>query len=449
MSRRIVVVGDVVLDRDVEGSAGRLAPDAPVPVLDVGQVTERPGGAGLTALLCRAPGVAVRLLAPLADDEAGHRLRELLGEAGVEVVALGHRGATRTKTRLRAAGQSLLRMDDGGPGAPLDVAAERVSAALADADVVVVSDYGAGTTGEPAVRAALSAVRRPVVWDPHPRGSAPVPGVTLVTPNRSEAAALLPGDGEPEALGSGVREKWQARAVCVTAGARGAYLVQAGSEPMFVPAPVVADGDPCGAGDRFAAAAAVALAEGKLVSEAVVEAVAQASAWVAGDGAAGFRRPPAVVRPAGDLDTLLTRVRSDGGQVVATGGCFDLLHVGHIASLQAARRAGDALVVLLNSDDSVRRRKGPGRPVVPQAERARVLQALECVDGVIVFDEDDPRAALERLRPDIWVKGADYSGADLPEAGLVRSWGGRVLLLPYVAGRSTTSLLQSISEEAS
>ena len=148
------------------------------------------------------------------------------------------------------------------------------------------------------------------------------------------------------------------------------------------------------------------------------------------------------------MEGVVGRVRADGGQIVATGGCFDLLHVGHVASLEAARRAGDALVVLLNSDDSVRRLKGPGRPVVPAAERARMLEALECVDAVMVFDEDDPGTALDRLRPDVWAKGSDYTGADLPEAGRVRGWGGRVLLLPYVAGRSTTSLLQSISEEA-
>lgn len=142
--------------------------------------------------------------------------------------------------------------------------------------------------------------------------------------------------------------------------------------------------------------------------------------------------------------SLVRQVQSGGGVVVATGGCFDVLHSGHVHTLEAARRLGDALIVLLNSDSSVRRLKGTGRPVHTAEDRARVLSALACVDAVVVFDEDDPRECLQRLRPDVWAKGGDYEGAELPEAGLVASWGGRVVLLPYLAGRSTTRILQGI-----
>ncbi|NIZ93637.1 adenylyltransferase/cytidyltransferase family protein, partial [Kineococcus rubinsiae] len=148
-----------------------------------------------------------------------------------------------------------------------------------------------------------------------------------------------------------------------------------------------------------------------------------------------------VAEPAGGAGDVVARVRAQGGTVVSTGGCFDVLHAGHVACLEAARRLGDSLVVLLNSDESVRRLKGPGRPVNDQVDRARVLAALDCVDAVVVFDEDDPRAALEALRPDVWAKGGDYAGADLLEAPLVRSWGGRVVFLPYLPGRSTTLTL--------
>ena len=140
-------------------------------------------------------------------------------------------------------------------------------------------------------------------------------------------------------------------------------------------------------------------------------------------------------------------MRAAGGTVVATGGCFDVLHAGHIASLDAARRLGDALVVLLNSDDSVRRLKGPGRPVVGQEDRARVLAALRSVDAVVVFEQDDPRAALSVLRPDVWVKGGDYTPEQLPEAVDVRGWGGEVTVLPYLSGRSTTAILQRAGRE--
>ncbi|TDD67373.1 D-glycero-beta-D-manno-heptose 1-phosphate adenylyltransferase, partial [Jiangella aurantiaca] len=145
---------------------------------------------------------------------------------------------------------------------------------------------------------------------------------------------------------------------------------------------------------------------------------------------------------------VIASVRARGGTVVATGGCFDLLHAGHVAGLQAARRLGDALVVCLNSDASVRRLKGPARPVVPAADRARVLRALECVDAVEIFDDDTPERVLRRLRPDLWAKGGDYAGTDLPEAAVVGEWGGRVVTLPYVDGHSTTALVQAAARSA-
>ncbi|MFZ5871087.1 MAG: PfkB family carbohydrate kinase [Actinomycetota bacterium] len=451
--RRVAVVGDVLLDRDVLGRSERVCPDAPVPVVDVEAVRDSPGGAGLTALLCGAPDTDVVLVAPVAGDADGEQLVAALRAGGVDVVRLGHEGGTRRKTRVRAAGQSLLRLDDGGPGRPAGDPAPAVADAVAGADVVLVSDYGAGTTAHPGVREVLAGAARrgALVWDPHPRGGEPVPGAALVTPNAAEARGLSGLSGTPDVLAAALRERWQARGVCVTAGADGAWLVTTAGEPAYVPAPRVAGGDPCGAGDRFAASAALALARGALPSEAVGAAVADASAWVAAGGAAAFRTPPprdhalprdhGIPPPAASAEDVVARVRATGGTVVATGGCFDVLHAGHVASLQAARRLGDALVVLLNSDDSVRRLKGPGRPVNPAADRARVLLGLAGVDAVVVFDEDDPRAALDRLRPDVWAKGGDYGGTPMPEADLVRSWGGRVVLLPYLDGRSTTAIL--------
>ncbi|NIZ93603.1 bifunctional heptose 7-phosphate kinase/heptose 1-phosphate adenyltransferase, partial [Kineosporiaceae bacterium B12] len=299
-ARRVVVVGDSVLDRDLLGRSERLAPDAPVPVVDLTDVQESPGGAGLTALLVAAggaggAGAVTTLVTPLADDAPGERLRAGLQQAPhpVTVVGLGHRGATRTKTRIRVAGQSLVRLDEGGPGTPVAVDAAALRAVLADADVVLVSDYGAGTTHDPAVRAALTeAARRvPVLWDPHPRGGAPVPGCALVTPNLAEAttAAGEGAPGTPDGLAEHLATGWGAQGVVVTTGAQGAWLAAPGTEGMFVPAPAVAAGDPCGAGDRFAASAALALASGRLPSEAVVSAVGDASAWVAAGGAAGWR----------------------------------------------------------------------------------------------------------------------------------------------------------------
>ncbi|TQJ50087.1 D-glycero-beta-D-manno-heptose 1-phosphate adenylyltransferase [Phycicoccus sp. SLBN-51] len=456
--RTIVVVGDAVLDRDVVGRTERICPDAPVPVLDVEAETSGPGGAGLAALLCRAPGTSVTFVTPLGDDEPGHELRAALEAAGVSVVPLRQAGPTRRKTRVRSLGQSLLRIDDGGPGTPLGPLPAEALTAIDEADVVLVSCYGAGTTAHQQLRERLTvrATGRPVLWDPHPRGGAPVPGCTLVSPNLAEARAEtgMP-DGSGDQVARRLREHWSAAAVCVTAGASGAWLAASAGEPVYVPA-VPAEGDPCGAGDRFIAAAANAVAHGRTTSEAVATAVESASAFVAAGGASGFRHrqehptpSPAAARETGPAaggaeGAVVDRVRAAGGAVVATGGCFDILHAGHVSCLEAARSLGDALVVLLNSDASVRRLKGPGRPVQPAADRARVLQGLSCVDAVVVFDEDTPERALAELRPDVWVKGGDYEGAELAEAELVRGWGGRVVLLPYLSGRSTTAILADV-----
>lgn len=485
----VVVVGDVVLDRDVDGRSERLCPDAPVPVVDVESRRESAGGAGLTALLVAASGARVTLVAPVADDDAGRVLAGHL-RRHLTLVPLGHEGATRRKVRVRSAGQSLVRLDDGGPGRPRDVPVDRLRVLLEAADVVLVSDYGAGVTHDLALRDLLAetARTRPVVWDPHPRGGAPVARTALVTPNVSEARRALAdvssvGPAAPaDALAAALQQHWSATSVAVTAGAAGAFVATADREALYVPAPAVRGGDPCGAGDRFAATAAVRLARGDRPGDAVVHAVRDASEWVAQGGAEGYRaragedhdvvpspapEPPTLVAdpapstrledptraqaPAGGtglavateaVEALGARLRAGGRTVVATGGCFDIVHAGHVATLQAARRLGDALVVVMNSDASVRRLKGPSRPVVTAADRARVLEAFDCVDAVLVFDEDDPRAVLDRLRPDVWAKGGDYSGAELPEADLVRRHGGRVVLLPYLGGRSTTSILE-------
>uniref|UniRef100_UPI001F2BEE29 PfkB family carbohydrate kinase n=1 Tax=Puerhibacterium puerhi TaxID=2692623 RepID=UPI001F2BEE29 len=291
----VAVVGDVLLDRDVEGTVTRLSPDAPVPVVDVDAVRESPGGAGLAALLC-AGRADVVLVAPLADDDGGRALREHL--RGMTVVALGHEGGTRRKTRVRSSGQSLVRLDDGGTGRPRDVDARHVAAALAACDAVLVADYGGGVTTDPALREVLADIarQRPVVWDPHPRGGAPVPGVALVTPNleeaRREAARLeldVPAD-DAGALASALAAAWSAGAVCVTSGSRGAFVAEAGGPAVHVPTVPASGGDPCGAGDRFAATAVDVLGRGGRVADAVRDAVAAASAWVSAGGAEGFRR---------------------------------------------------------------------------------------------------------------------------------------------------------------
>jgi D-beta-D-heptose 7-phosphate kinase / D-beta-D-heptose 1-phosphate adenosyltransferase len=216
--------------------------------------------------------------------------------------------------------------------------------------------------------------------------------------------------------------------------------------PFVVPAPPVAAApDTCGAGDAFAVAAALALRAGALPTEAVTKAVATAAEFVAAGGAGGLATaappPPFPSDTRENVIAAAARVRDAGGTLVATGGCFDLLHAGHVATLQAARGLGDALVVCLNSDESVRRLKGADRPLQPARDRARILSALSCVDAVLVFEEDTPLAVLRELRPHVWVKGGDYTDQTLPEAAAIAAWGGQVVAVPYLPDRSTSRLV--------
>lgn len=451
MSRHIVVVGDVMLDRTIDGGSDRLCPDAPVPVLDVDTVWESPGGAGLAALLCADTGCRVTLIAPVGDDGPGRRLVELLA-GRVDVLPVPQHGPTRTKTRVRSAGQPIVRLDEGGPADPADLAVGAVRDRLAAADAVLVSDYGTGLTGHDGLRAALraAAAQVPVVWDPHPRGAPPVDGITVATPNLTEARRALADPARPGAAADGparvarrLADRWPVRAVAVTAGAAGAFLADRDGEVRYLPARAVAGGDPCGAGDRFAATAVAALAGQVLLAEAVERAVADATAWVSGAGRPRTDRPAADsgLPVAGSTAGPIGALRSGGATLVATGGCFDIIHAGHVATLQAARRLGDRLVVLLNSDASVRRLKGPGRPVQAEQDRAAVLRALDCVDAVVVFDDDDPGRVLGELRPDVWVKGGDYGGRPLPESAVVSANGGSTVFVPYLSGRSTSGIL--------
>ncbi|MER6471139.1 PfkB family carbohydrate kinase [Streptomyces collinus] len=456
----LLVVGDALLDHDLCGRADRLAPDAPVPVVHGTRRSSRPGGAALAACLAAADGRPVTLVTALGDDEASGALRDLLA-GRVDLIELPLDGELSSKTRVLAGDRPLLRLDDGEGRAR--EATPRARTAVAGADAVLVADYGRGTADVLGEALAQAAARAPVVWDPHVRGGPPVPGVRLCTPSAQEARLLAQRTGQDAEPGddAGLRtaardaralvRAWRAHAVAVTLGERGALLSQ-GETPLLVPTPAGVAGDPCGAGDRFAAAAAALLADGAFTEAAVQGAVHAATRYVAEGGARAATAPephpepaagpdPAGDRdPTGDARRTAARVRAAGGTVVAAGGCFDLLHAGHVALLQAARRAGDCLVVCVNSDASVRRRKGDGRPLVPVADRVRVLRALECVDAVAVFDEDTPERVLGELRPHIWAKGGDYARTRLPEQPLVESWGGQVLLLPYLDGRSTTGL---------
>jgi D-beta-D-heptose 7-phosphate kinase / D-beta-D-heptose 1-phosphate adenosyltransferase len=442
---RIVVVGDAVVDVDVTGQVERVGPEGCL-VLEADAEHRRPGAAALAALFAAADGADVELITALGVDEAAHWLRQTLAAAGLEIVDLGLMGPTPQKWRLRSADGTLLRVDRDCSRAPsVGRATERARSALRCADGVLVSDYGRGVARALRRDVRSAAADRPVVWDPHPRGPEPLNRLDLVIPNEREAAALVRSASTVSSSRPELARSLAVRLdgpVAVTCGRDGAILVEPDSPVVEIPTTPV-HGDPCGAGDRLAARTTIERSHGASRRDAVAAGVAAATRYVATGS-------PVALDPSDDDGfELASRVRAQGGRVVAAGGCFDLLHAGHVQLLESARALGDCLVVCLNSDRSVRRLKGPGRPVVGEQDRRRIVGALACVDAVVVFDEDTPVQLLERLRPHVFAKGADYAAEELPERAVLERWGGRVAILPLSDGRSTSRLIELARAEAS
>ncbi len=458
----VTVVGDAFLDVDVCGTSERLSPDGPVPVIEQRSAERRGGGAALTAALVARAGAETTLVTALGRDRAGEAVRRWLAAEGVEVIDVGdpNRAVTGIKTRLRVDASTVTRLDR--PAQPLlGAVRSQAEAAVRRADAVLASDYGLGLLADGGCREALVAARRPIVWDPHKRGATPVPDAVALTPNVAELAAIVPDTDTTTMSGRiaaarRLRSANRCGAVALTCGGDGMLLVEGPDTPPLAVTVEPARGDACGAGDCFAAELAVGLAGGRLLSEAATRAVHAASRFVAAGGAAAWGSSAWSARSGGTLAhdrddgfALARRVRAAGGVVVATGGCFDLVHVGHVELLRAAARLGDCLLVCMNSDSSVAALKGPDRPVVRQQDRAAVLRAIGGVDDVIVFDEPTPVEALRRIRPHVFVKGGDYhTTVPLAETAALAEWGGEVVVVPYVSGRSTTRLIGAATGDA-
>lgn len=472
--RKVLVVGDAMLDTYHRGASERLCPEAPVPVVAVRERSDAPGGAGNTAVNASALGASVTLLAAVGDDGEGRVLRRALGEAGVEagpvLVDPGRR--TLAKQRVVASGQMVVRFDQGSTGrlAPEGDAelARRLGALAAESDAILVSDYGYGVVGSRVLEALAAAQRRAprvVVVDSRTPAAYRSVAPTVVKPNFREAARLLgdlrgggPGDGAERSRliaehGRALLQITGAQIVAVTLDTEGALFFEPGREPYRTYARPADPGRASGAGDTFGAALALALAAGADVPEAAEIASAAAAVVVAKDGTATcslaelsayLAGGDKYAADAGAFAGALAGHRRAGRRIVMTSGCFDILHRGHITYLNAAKALGDVLVIGLNSDASVRRLKGPSRPINPLEDRALVLAGLSCVDHIVAFEEDTPERLVAEVRPHVFVKGGDYTAEALPEARVVEAHGGAVRILPFVEARSTTSIIERI-----
>jgi len=458
---RVLVVGDIMLDRYWHGGASRISPEAPVPVVLVEQIKDRPGGAGNVALNVAALGSGSTLLGYTGDDEMADALQDMLQGAGVECAFERVAGQpTTTKLRVISRQQQLLRLDFEQlglieNGVPLT---GNLDAQLADCGALVLSDYAKGTLSSPAelIQQAMAA-GVPVLVDPKGSDFSRYRGATLLTPNLHEFEAIVGKCDSEELLvqrGESLMQSLDLQALLITRGEHGMTLLRPGEEELHLPARAREVFDVTGAGDTVIAVLAASLAGGVSLEQAVGLANIAASIVVGKLGTATVSAPElrrAIQSEQGSERGVLSReqlanaiadARSHGERVVFTNGCFDIIHAGHVTYLEQARERGDRLVVAVNDDDSVKRLKGSGRPVNPVDRRMAVLSGLEAVDWVVSFHEDTPIPLLEALRPDVLVKGGDYADkTGVVGWEVVEGYGGEVQVLSLVENVSTTDIL--------
>jgi len=459
----ILVVGDVMLDRYWHGKASRISPEAPVPVVRVGNSEDRPGGAGNVALNIAALGAAASLVGVVGNDEAGEELDSRLCAAGVLCdFAVSREAPTITKLRVVAQHQQLIRIDfeQDFAAEETDGLQQRAQALLQDKQVLVLSDYGKGALTNP--QSLINAARAqgiPVVVDPKGRDFSKYRGATVITPNLSEFEAIVGHCASEDDLiskGLALLEQLSLEAVLITRGEHGMTLLRTGLPALHLPALAREVFDVTGAGDTVVATLAASLAASHDLAQATALANLAAGLAVAKLGTAAISGPElrrAIQHEEGTgrgvmtAEQLLQAVedaRAEGEKIVFTNGCFDIIHAGHVGYLAEARKLGHRLIVAINDDASVKRLKGPGRPINPVERRMAVLAGLEAVDWVVSFDSDTPEALLELLQPEVLVKGGDYSVDQVVGGEYVLGYGGEVRVLAFLDNCSTSAIVDKL-----
>lgn len=462
-SAKVLVVGDVMLDRYWSGPTGRISPEAPVPVVKVEHNEERPGGAANVALNVAALGGKARLLGLTGNDEAASALQDKMQGVGVEcdfVRLASH--PTITKLRVMSRNQQLLRLDFEDSFAPDDAAplTDKTQAALGQAGVLVLSDYakGALTQVQTLIQSANQAGVA-VLVDPKGSDFEKYRGATLLTPNMSEFEAVVgkvKDEQELVARGRELIKKFDFKALLVTRSEHGMTLIHADDHELHLPAQAHEVFDVTGAGDTVIATLATSLAAGLHLDEACALANVAASIVVGKLGTStvsaielanvlyGSPESGMGVVTEQQLKQVMEAARRRGEKIVMTNGCFDILHAGHVSYLSHARQLGDRLIVAVNTDASVRALKGDGRPVNTVDRRMAVLAGLGAVDWVVPFSEDTPQRLIAETLPDVLVKGGDYKPEDIAGFIEVTANGGEVKVLNFEEGCSTTAIIQAI-----
>lgn len=460
----VVVVGDVMLDRYLFGSTGRISPEAPVPVVRVQEIDDRPGGAANVAINLASLGVTTRLVGVVGEDEEARSLRTILKSRAIQCdfLTVDDR-PTITKTRVQSRGQQLIRLDQEDTAAiPGEEVVKILQDSIQGADAVVLSDYGKGALAD--IATMIDVCRKagvPVLVDPKGHDFEKYRGANVITPNQTEFEAVVGVCDSDEELVARAREMLdhlELNALLVTRSEKGMLLLEADMEPVFLSTQAREVYDVTGAGDTVIATFAGAIASGQdLASAAALSNIAAGlvvrkigvAAVTPGEISVSLHQRGQGGRGLVGLDELKLMVaesRGRGERVIMTNGCFDVLHAGHVAYLEEAKGLGDRLIVAVNDDASVRRLKGDSRPVNELQDRLLVLAGLAAVDWVVPFSEDTPTALIADVLPDVLVKGGDYKPDDIAGAKDVLQNGGEVRVLAFRDGHSSSRIIDKLSE---
>ncbi|GAB4393261.1 MAG: bifunctional D-glycero-beta-D-manno-heptose-7-phosphate kinase/D-glycero-beta-D-manno-heptose 1-phosphate adenylyltransferase HldE [Gammaproteobacteria bacterium] len=468
---RVLVVGDIMLDRYWHGATSRISPEAPVPVVNVQQLEHRPGGAANVALNVAALGAQVTLIGVVGKDAEAEELTQILQNANVSTrfVTSNHQ-PTITKLRVLSQRQQLIRLDFEQTFSEIDSTPliELTREAIKQADILVLSDYGKGSLTDPQALIALARQYNiPVLVDPKGKEFTRYAGATLLTPNRREFETVMGQCADESELVQKAQHAismYKLSAMLITRGAEGMTLVdQHPSLELHIPTHAREVYDVTGAGDTVIAVLATALAAQITLEQATHLANLAAGLAVARLGTVAISAPElryaveqkwhtdhqASVLNEQQLQLIVENARARGERIVVTNGCFDILHAGHVTYLQQAKRLGQRLIVLVNDDASVRRLKGTERPINTLKRRMAVLTALSAVDWVVPFSEDTPERLIQLIKPDVLTKGGDYQASQIAGSDWVIKHGGSVEILPLVEGCSTTTIVEQIKETES
>lgn len=462
----VLVVGDVMLDRYWYGPTSRISPEAPVPVVKVETIEERPGGAANVAMNIASLGANSRLVGLTGIDDAARALSEKLSSVKVrcDFVAVPTH-PTITKLRVLSRNQQLLRLDfeEGFQNIDAQPMLEKIQQSLPHIGALVLSDYAKGALSQ--IQAMIKLANEanvPVLIDPKGSDFSRYRGATLLTPNMSEFEAVVgycQDDDDLVQKGTKLVQDLELKALLITRSERGMSLLQVGQPPLHLPTQAQEVFDVTGAGDTVIGVLATALAAGKPLNEACYLANAAAGVVVGKLGTStvspvelenavrGRAETGFGVMSEDKLKEAVAQARQRGERIVMTNGCFDILHAGHVSYLSNARKLGDRLIVAVNSDASTKRLKGETRPVNPLEQRMTVLSALESVDWVVAFEEDTPQRLIADILPDILVKGGDYKPEEIAGSEEVWAAGGEVKVLNFEDGISTTNIIKTIKSQ--